>query len=57
LVQKGRGNEGEISQYGNDNTALIVQKSNVRNFQSEINQTGGQTHVIINGMNRNIVID
>ncbi|MGF1703533.1 hypothetical protein L4D09_24895 [Photobacterium makurazakiensis] len=57
IVQKGNGNEGEISQYGNDNTALIVQKSNVKSFKSQVTQTGGQTHVIINGMNRNIVID
>lgn len=56
IVQKGRKNKGKISQYGDDNTALIVQKSNVRNFRSDIQQTGGQTHVIINGMNRNITV-
>ncbi|UTV29079.1 hypothetical protein [Photobacterium atrarenae] len=56
IVQKGRRNKGKISQYGDDNKALIVQKSNVRSFRSDIQQTGGQTHVIINGMNKNITV-
>jgi len=56
IIQKGSKNRGEIAQYGNDNKALIVQKSNVRYFKSDINQTGGQTHVIINGMNKSITV-
>lgn len=56
IIQKGSKNQGEIAQYGNDNKALIVQKSNVRYFKSDINQTGGQTHVIINGMNKSITV-
>ncbi|UXI02659.1 hypothetical protein [Photobacterium sp. TY1-4] len=56
IVQKGRRNKGNITQYGDDNTALIVQKSNVSQFRSDIRQTGGQTHVIINGMNKNITV-
>ena len=56
IIQKGSKNRGEITQYGNDNKALIVQKSNVRYFKSDINQDGGQTHVIINGMNKSITV-
>ncbi|MEJ2766064.1 hypothetical protein VV869_19090 [Photobacterium sp. MCCC 1A19761] len=56
IVQQGKRNKGTITQYGDDNTALIVQKSNVSQFRSNIRQSGGQTHVIINGMNKNITV-
>lgn len=56
ILQHGQNNQGKITQYGDDNKALIVHKSNVQYFKSDINQTGGQTHVIINGMNKSIKI-
>ncbi|WP_051035886.1 hypothetical protein [Photobacterium marinum] len=56
ILQKGDGNQGQITQYNDDNKALIVQKSNVQYFKTDITQNGGQTHVIINGMNKGITI-
>lgn len=56
ILQEGDGNQGKIIQYNDDNKALIVQKSNVQYFKTDITQNGGQTHVIINGMNKGITI-
>ncbi|WP_299018565.1 hypothetical protein [uncultured Photobacterium sp.] len=56
IIQEGGNHQGEITQYNDDNKALVVQKSNVEYFKTDITQSGGQTHVIINGMNKNITI-
>lgn len=54
LSQSGDSLDGSISQLGNGNLAYIVDNSSVSMSGYNINQSGQQSLIIINGMNRNI---